>query len=47
MFGKQLRTRFQLLQTDLASKVSKKHEQQKSIFDRHTKFCNFSLEDYV
>ena len=42
MFGRQPRTRFDLLQQDLASKVSKKQEQQKSIFGTHTKDRNFS-----
>ena len=45
MFGRQLRTRFDLLQPDVASKVSKKQEQQKRIFDTHTKDRNFSLGD--
>ena len=47
MFGRQLRSRFDLLQPDLVSKVSKKQEQQKSIFDTSTKDHNFSLGDYV
>ena len=47
MFGRELRTRFDLLQPALASKVSKNQEQQKSIFDTHTKDRNFSLGDYV
>ena len=47
IFGRQLRTRFDLLQPDLASKLSKTQEQQKSIFDTHSKDSNFSLGDYV
>ena len=47
MFGRQLRTRFDFLQPDVASKVSKKQEQQKRIFDTHTKDRNFNLGDYV
>ena len=43
MFGRELRTRFDLLQPDLASKVSKNQEQQKSIFDTHTKDRNFKI----
>ena len=42
-----MRTRFDLLQPDVASKVSKKQEQQKRIFDTHTKDRNFNLGDYV
>ena len=45
-FGRQLRTRFDLLQPDLRTTQSF-YQTGTNIFDTHTKDHNFSLGDYV
>ena len=47
MSGQQLRTRFGILQPDIANKAHKKQEKQKEGFDWHTKDWKFSQGDYV
>ena len=47
MFGRQLHTRFDLLQPQLNSKVFKKQQKQKQSFDRHTKNRDFVIGDLV
>ena len=47
MFGRQLRTRFDLLQPQLKSKVVEKLQKQKQLFDRHTKDRDFVIGDLV
>ena len=47
MFGRQLRTRFDLLQPQLKSKVVEKQQKQKQLFDRHTKDRDFVVGDLV
>ena len=47
MFSRQLRTRFDLLQPQLKSKVVEKQQKQKQLFDSHTKDRDFVIGDLV
>ena len=47
MFGRQLNTRFDLLQPRLDSKVVKRQQKQKQLFNRQTKDSDFVIGDLV
>ena len=47
MFGRRLRTRFDLLQPDTGERVLRKQEKQKDYFDRRAKQRKFELNDNV
>ena len=47
MFGRQLNTRFDLLQPRLDSKVVKRQQRQKQLFNRQTKDSDFVIGDFV
>ena len=47
MFGRRLRTRFDILQPDLATKVLREQGKQKEGFDVHTRDRKFKQGDYV